>query len=315
MHSHSLGHWTHDHSFTQPNNSGAEKRTWIVVAITAVFMVVEIGAGSLFGSMALLADGLHMASHVAALSIAAYAYVYARSRAGDARFSYGTGKITALAGFASAVLLAAFAFFMILESVQRLFSPVAIAFNEAIIVAVVGLLANAISVVILKPEDHSHDHGHDHAHEHEHHHHHQDHNIKAAYMHVIADALTSILAIVALISGKYLGWVWLDPVIGVVGAAVILRWSWGLVRDASGMLLDHQAPARMVEAVRGAIEKGTGDNVTDLHIWSISPGTWAGAIALVTDKPQAPEHYKSLVTAAADIDHLTVEVHACPGPH
>ncbi|MCB2108352.1 MAG: CDF family Co(II)/Ni(II) efflux transporter DmeF, partial [Rhodobacteraceae bacterium] len=218
-----------------------------------------------------------------------------------------------------------FALAMVWESGHRLVAPVAIAFDQAIVVAIIGLVVNGISAVILKPESHHHDshHGHAHGHTHRHtqdrahdhahdHAHDDDHNLKAAYLHVIADALTSILAIAALISGKYLGWSWMDPVMGLVGAAVIIRWSWGLVGQTSGVLLDHQAPDQIIEAVRAAIENGSTDKVTDLHVWSIAPGKWAGAVAVISDDPQAPAHYKSLVASRVQVDHLTVEVHPCP---
>ncbi|MDX2225090.1 MAG: CDF family Co(II)/Ni(II) efflux transporter DmeF [Rhodospirillaceae bacterium] len=311
MHTHSTDAWTHDHSFAQHEKRRGEARTRIVIGLTTVTMAVEIAAGLAYGSMALLADGIHMASHAAALSIAAFAYWYARRHAHDARFSFGTGKVNALAGFASALLLAVFAAMMVWESGQRLVQPVEIAFNQAIVVALVGLAVNGVSALILKPQEHHHHEGHHDGHHEGHDHHHHDHNLKAAYLHVIADALTSILAVAALLGGKVLGWAWLDPAMGLVGAAVILRWSWGLVRDTSGVLLDRQAPAAVREQLRRSVERGTGDRVTDLHLWSIAPGTWAGAITVVSATPQAPGHYKALIDAAVHVEHLTVEVHAC----
>jgi cation diffusion facilitator family transporter len=218
MHTESLDRWQHDHIFGQDQQRVGEKRTLIVIAVTATMMVVEITTGILFGSMALLADGLHMGSHAVALLIALIAYIYARRHAGDERFSFGTGKVNALAGFTGAVLLAVFALVMAWESFDRLLDPVPIAFNSAILVAVVGLLVNGGCALIL---DAGHSHGNDH---------HHDHNLRSAYLHVIADALTSVLAIAALLTGKYLGWNWMDPVMGMVGAALVARWSVGLLR-------------------------------------------------------------------------------------
>jgi cation diffusion facilitator family transporter len=228
-----IGEWTHDHTFGQHRQMPGERRTLIVVAITATMMVVEITCGVLYGSMALLADGLHMASHAIALVIAYGAYVFARRYARDERFSFGTGKVNSLAGFTGAILLAGFALMMAWESVDRLFNPVMIRFNQAIVVAIVGLVVNAVSAVILGGHGHSHDQGHEHGHAHEddhdhgHHHHHDDHNLRSAYLHVIADALTSLFAIIALLGGKYLGLAWLDPVMGIVGATLVAHWSVG----------------------------------------------------------------------------------------
>ena len=215
MHSHDTDDWTHEHSFGQEQVQAGERKTIAVILITAIMMVVEIAAGLAFGSMALLADGLHMASHTVAIGIAAFAYIYARRHAFDPRFNFGTGKVNALAGFGSAVLLVIFVLFMAWESVLRFVNPVDIAFNQAIVVAVIGLAVNGVSAVILSQSpghDHGHGHAHDHEHEHDHDHHHHDHNLRAAYIHVIADALTSLLAIFALLAGKYFGLNWLDPV-------------------------------------------------------------------------------------------------------
>ncbi len=320
MHSQTLDALRHDHCFDLDKPRSGEKRTVIVIALTAAMMVGEIGAGLLFGSMALLADGLHMASHTAALSITVAAYVYVRRNARNPRWAFGTGKVNALAGFASAFLLAFFAGFMVWESLDRLINPVAISFNGAIIVAFLGLAVNAASVKILDIHDHdAHGHGaHHHAgHHHAGHHHagpghkHDDHNLRAAYLHVLADALTSVLAIVALIAGKYAGLVWLDPVMGIVGAVLVARWSWGLLRSTSAVLLDHQAPADLRQAVQDAIEEGCDDRVSDLHVWSIGPGIYAGIIALVTHEPKPPAHYKRLLPVGLGLVHVTLEVHHC----
>ena len=221
--------WLHDHSFGQDKKRSGETRTVIVILITATMMGVEIAAGLAFGSMALLADGLHMASHAAALSISAFAYYFARKRAHDRSFSFGTGKVNSLGGYTGAILLVLFALLMVSESIHRLIEPVAISFNQAIGVAIVGLVVNGVSVFILGHDDHHH-HGHDHGevgHDHHHDGHHHDHNLRAAYLHVLADTLTSLLAIVALLAAKYYGWIWMDPVMGIVGAILITKWSMG----------------------------------------------------------------------------------------
>lgn len=293
---------THDHVFDNHLRRDGESRTLIVVAVTAIMMVIEIVAGVAYGSMALLADGLHMASHTAALSLALIAYVVARRLARDRRFSFGVGKINTLAGFASAILLLGFAAAMVTESIGRLINPVEISFDSALLVAVIGLIVNGLSAWILSSSSHSggHVHGHDHDH---------DHNLRAAYLHVLADALTSILAIVALLAGKYFGAVWLDAVMGIVGAALVTRWSLGLIRDSSRVLLDYQASPEILGRVKQAVETGTGDRVTDLHVWMIGPGLHAADIALVTDDPQPPGVYKARLPRDCGIAHATVEVH------
>lgn len=303
MHTHSITNWQHDHTFGQDKAKAGERRTLIVMAITAIMMVVEIAAGIVFGSMALLADGLHMASHTMALGITAIAYVYTRYHAHDTRFSFGAGKVNALAGFTSAVLLAVFALLMAWESVDRFFNPVSIVFDQAILVAVVGLLVNAISFLILR--------GHHHGHEHDHGHDHEDHNLRGACLHVLADALTSLLAICALLAGKFFGLNWMDPLMGIVGAMLVARWSQGLIYDTSRILLDHQAPAHIREAIKESIERQDNNRIADLHIWSIGPNVYAGGITLVTDEPKSPEHYKALLPDDLGVVHTTVEVHRC----
>ena len=297
--------------------------------MTAVTMIVEVAAGIAFGSMALLADGLHMASHATALSLAVLAYVYCRRKAGDPRFAFGTGKVNSLGGYTSALLLAGFALYMAVEGVTRLMAPVPIAFDGAIIVAVVGLIVNGISVVILDvrhqapdhgagERDHGADrHGHHHAQGHGHgtgyHHggHHSDHNLRGAYLHVLADALTSLLAIVALLAGKYLGMIWMDPAMGIVGAVLVSRWAWGLLRDSSSTLLDRQAPDTVLDAIRRSVESLGDSRVADLHVWSIGPGLFAAEVAVVSHEPEEPSAYKELL-AEAGLVHVTVEVHRCP---
>jgi cation diffusion facilitator family transporter len=276
-------------------------------------MVVEITTGLAYGSMALLADGLHMGSHTAALGITTIAYVYTRRCAADSRFCFGTGKVNAFAGYTSAVLLALFALLMAGESINRFFNPVDIAFNQAIVVAVLGLIVNGASMIMLGGHHHDHDHDHDHQHTDTHHHGHAhaDHNLRAAYLHVLADALTSLLAIFALLTGKYLGLNWMDPAMGIVGAILVARWSLGLIRDTSGILLDHQAPGVMLEQTRTAIESVDDNRITDLHIWSIGPGIYSATITVVSDIPKSPEYYKNLIPKDLGIVHTIVEVHHC----
>jgi len=295
----------HEHHFGQAEPKGGEARTRIVVALTAAFMVVEVAAGLAFGSMALLADGLHMASHASALGLALIAYIYARRHAHDLRFSFGTGKVNSLAGFASAVVLALFAVIMAVESVRRFVRPVAISFDEAIVVAVLGLLVNGASVVILRVrhegEDGEHEHDHDHHHRH-------DHNLRAAHLHVLADALTSILAIIALVAARQLGAVWMDPAMGVVGGALVARWSWRLLKDSGSVLLDRQAPDSTVHAVARAVEADSRLRLVDLHVWSIGPGYRAAIVSVATSQPCQPSEVERLIPNDLGIAHLTIEV-------
>lgn len=279
----------------------AERRTHKVIALTAVMMVVEIAAGAVYGSMALLADGWHMGTHVAALGITVFAYRYARRHAHDPRYSFGTGKMGVLGGFASAVALGVVALLMAVESLTRFFEPAAIRFNEAMLVAVTGLAVNLVSAALLG--GHEHDEGEAHAH-------HHDHNLRAAYLHVLADALTSLTAIVALATGKLLGWVWMDPLMGIVGAAVITRWSYGLLRDTSVILLDGNADEATVVAMRRALEAQAGSRVSDLHVWHIAPHRLAAIVTVETDTPLPPAHYQQALAAVAPLSHVTVEVNA-----
>lgn len=306
MHSNNIHHWLHDHTFAQDRKRPGESRTLIVIAITTVMMAVELFAGVMFGSMALLADGLHMASHAVALSITAFAYVYARRNARNSQYSFGTGKVNALGGFTGAVLLAIFALFMGIESIGRLLNPVEIVFNQAIFVAVLGLLVNGVSVFILGVKDHGHDHHH--THEHDHHH---DHNLRSAYLHVMADALTSVLAIVALLAAKYLGFIWMDPVMGVVGAILVARWSYGLLGSTSVVLLDRQAPEALREKIRQAAEQDGDTRVTDLHVWSIGPEIYSALISVVAHNPATPVEYKARIPRSLGLVHVSIEVHEC----
>jgi cation diffusion facilitator family transporter len=293
--------WQHDHDFAVINEKG-ERRTLQVLFLTACTMVVEIIAGSMFGSMALLADGWHMATHVAAFMITIFAYRFARKNADNPAFAFGAGKVSVLGGFASAIALAVVALVMLIESVQRILDPQAIQFNEAIAVAVLGLTVNLVSALLLQDGHHGH------THQHDHHHHHHDHNLRAAYLHVLADALTSLLAIIALLSGKYFGWGWLDPVMGIVGALVITRWSYGLLRETGPVLLDGSIEEDYKRSIRETIE-GEGDNrVTDLHVWRLGPGHYSIILSLVTRHPRPPHHYKALLAGFERLSHITVEV-------
>ncbi len=283
-----------------------EARTRWVVAMTAITMVVEIAAGVVYGSMALLADGLHMASHAAALGMSAFAYAYARRHAHDTRYSFGTGKVNSLAGFASAVVLVLFAIMMGMESVGRFLEPVPIAYNQAIVVAILGLIVNGVSVFVLRE---GHDHHHDHRSQDGLHH---DHNLRAAHLHVLADALTSILAIIALLAAKYFGVNWMDPMMGIVGGALVARWSWGLMRTTSQVLLDRQAPQEILDEIQTALDAGSLELV-DLHVWEIGPGYRAAIIGVESVESVGVEEIRRLMPERLGIAHLTVEVQKSRG--
>lgn len=324
MHSETLDNWRHHHVFLGAHHARNEGRTWLVVGLTAVMMAGEIIAGLAFGSMALLADGFHMATHAGALSIAGLAYWYARRHARDARFCFGTGKLGELAGYSSAMILAVVALMIGVESVFRLTAPVPIRFTEAIIVAVIGLAVNLLSAWLLHAGDAENDHHHDDAHAqhhhdegHGHHHHghddhgHEDHNLRSAYFHVLTDALTSVLAIAALVTGWLYGWVWMDPLMGIVGAVVIARWSWGLLKGAGAVLLDMSADDKTEDRIRASIESD-GDRIADLHLWRVGPGHIAAIVSVVSDRPQEPQAYKSRLAQIPKLSHVTIEVHRCP---
>jgi len=294
-----LSRWRHSHAFGQDKKQSGEFRTFIVIAITSSMMLVEIVAGLAFGSMALLADGLHMGSHTIALSINAFAYVYARRNANNERYSFGTGKVNTLGGYTGAILLAVVASMMAWESVERLIAPISIAFNQAIIVAVLGLVVNGASVFILGINQ-------GHGHEHEHHRH--DHNLRSAYFHVLADAITSLLAIFALLVGKYFGAVWMDSVMGVVGAALVARWSLGLLKSTGVILLDQQSSKETQDSIRKTIENDD-NRIVDLHLWAVGPDIYSAVISIVSRFPQQPEYYKSLLANDLTLDHVSIEVH------
>jgi len=302
----------HSHVFLGSDHRRNERRIWLVIALTTVMMVVEIGAGSVYGSMALMADGWHMSTHASAMLISALAYLYARRHANNARFTFGTGKLGDLAGFASAIVLALIALLMGWESLLRLFAPVAINFHEAIAIAVAGLVVNIVSAWLLRG-DHGHDHhGHSHAHEHHHDHGHahggKDNNLRSAYIHVIADAMTSVLAIAALLLGSRFGWTFLDPLMGIVGGLVILQWSWSLLRASGGILLDFiPAGEDLPDEIREAIETGE-DRITDLHVWQVGPGHHAAIVAVATPLSRDPAFYKARLADIHELSHVTVEV-------
>lgn len=312
MHREDLSRHVHGHRFAGAAESVSERRTLLVVVLTGAMMVAEIVAGVMTGSMALLADGWHMGSHFAALGLAAFAYGFARRHAHDRRFTFGTGKVSPLSAFASASVLGLIAIVMAYESVQRLVSPVAIDFSTALIVAVIGLGVNLGSALLLSGGHHHHepeDHGDE---QHDHHH---DHNLRAAYLHVLADALTSLLAIIALGGGVLLGLRWLDPVMGLAGAGVILWWSWGLIRRSSKVLLDMEANAVIAETIRSLIEADADNRVADLHLWQVGTGHLALIVSIVTHHPRPPEHYKGLLASVGSLSHVTVEVVSCPENH
>lgn len=280
----------------------------MVIALTFIMMVAEIAAGVAFGSMALLADGMHMATHAGALALSAAAYAYARRHLHNPRYSFGTGKVGDLAGFTSAIILALFAVMIGWESAQRLARPVPIDFADATLVAAIGLVVNLASALLLHGGHHHHDHdGADDHHDHQAHGHHHDHNLRAAYFHVLADALTSVLAIAGLLAGRYFGWVWMDPAVGILGAIVIARWSWGLMRDAGAVLLDTVPDQRVPGAIRTVLEDGD-VRVTDLHVWRVGPSHNAAVISLVAHNPQPPGFYKERLSTVGGLCHVTVEV-------
>ncbi|PYK57135.1 MAG: cation transporter, partial [Verrucomicrobia bacterium] len=297
----------HTHNFV-PDFSGAERRTRIVIGITAVMMVLEIAFGLASHSMALLADGWHMSTHVIAFLITAMAYYLSRKHSSNAQFTFGTGKIGVLGGFSSAVVLAMIALLMAGESAHRLFVPLTIHFNEAIGIASLGLLVNLSCALLLKGDSHHHHHdGHGHAGDHRH-----DLNLRAAYVHVLADAFTSVLAIVALTGGKFAGWSWLDPIIGIVGSGVVFSWAYALLRDTSGILLDRTPPSsHLPEEIRRAVESDGDSLVTDLHVWQVGTGKFAAIVSIVAHEPRSSGEYRELLREHEELVHLTIETQHC----
>ena len=301
----------HDHIFLGQNHERNERRVWLVIAITASMMLIEIVAGNLYGSMALVADGWHMSTHAGAMLITVLAYGYARRHATDRRFTFGTGKLGDLAGFASAVALALIAVLIGWEGVVRLANPVPISFNQALAVAIVGLVVNLVSAWLLNDApSHHHDHGHHHDHHSDHSSSAKDNNLRAAYFHVLADALTSVLAIVALALGRSYGWLWADPVMGVIGALVILRWSWRLIRESGNVLLDATTEGAKVHEEIGEALAGSEDTIADLHVWQIGPGHFSAIVSLATQSPKDSSFYKAKLSHIHELSHLTVETQA-----
>ena len=323
MHSEKINQLQHDHNFAVINRKG-ERRTRLVLVLTLLTMILEIAAGIVFGSMALLADGWHMGTHVAAFMITLYAYRYSRRHAHDGKFAFSSGKVGVLGGFASSVALGVVALMMLIESGERILSPRIIQFDHALLVAGFGLFINFVCALLLK-DSHQHSHSHSHAHEHDHHdhhhhEHHSDHNLRAAYFHVLADALTSLLAIIALYSGKMYGWQWLDPTMGIVGALIISRWSFLLMRETSPVLLDESIALKYKTAIKDVIENNADNRIADLHVWRVGPDHFAAIISVVSHQPKPPGYYKDLLIQSQRLKqygnglklaHITVEVHEC----
>lgn len=342
----SVGGTAHEHVFLGAAHERNERKTWAVIALCGAMMLAEIVGGNLFGSLALIADGLHMSTHAGAMLIAALAYTYARRHARDRRFVFGTGKLGDLAGFTSAIVLAMIALLIGYEAVMRFLAPVPIHFGEAIAIAVLALFVNLASVWLLGGDHHGHahtdEHGHAHAHTDEHSHTHvhidehrhthagtgdaghahphadtprakphaghRDHNIRSAYIHVMADAAVSVLAIIGLVLARVFGWLWMDPLAGVIGALVIANWSWSLLRDTGAILLDMSPDQRMADSMRRAIEAG-GDRVMDLHVWRVGPGHMSAILSVETaDRDRDPRFYHSLLKHFDGLSHVTVEV-------
>jgi len=305
MHTHKLEHWQHEHDFSVLHEHG-ERRTLQVLFLTATMMIIEVVAGVIYGSMALLADGWHMGTHAAAFMITVFAYRYARRHSASPAFAFGTGKVSVLGGFASAVALAVVALVMLAESAQRLFTPHVIHFNEAIGVAVLGLAINIISALLL--QDHHVQEAHNH-----HHAHHHDHNLKAAYLHVLADALVSVLAIGGLLAAKFGDWAFVDPLVGLVGSVVIVSWSIGLARQSGGILIDAVPDRALAAEMRQRLE-ANGDAVSDLHLWRVGPGHYAAMVSILSGNPEPPQTYKDKLGGLPRLSHVTVEVERCPSP-
>src|SRR5437660_1663208 len=304
-------HFRHSHDFVRDFSRG-ERRTRFVIVITGVMMVVEITAGLLSHSMALLADGWHMSTHVSAFLITAIVYYFTRRHASNVQFSFGTGKIGVLGGFASAVVLSVVAFLMAGESVHRLFVPLSIHFNEAIAIACIALIVNLVCALLLKEDDHSRPRVQDrHRHSHDH-----DLNLRAAYLHVLADAFTTFLAIIALTSGKFFGWFWLDPVVGLVGSGVVFSWAYSLLRDTSGILLDRTPiSSDLPEEIRRAVEADGDSIVTDLHVWQMGTGKFAAIVSIVAHEPKTSDAYRELLREHEELVHLTIETQHCREDH
>src|ERR1035438_7772464 len=305
MHMTDISRWKHSHDFTA-DFSAAEKNTRRVLILTAAMMIAEIIFGLKFHSMALFADGLHMGTHVTAFLITVLAYFFAGRHASDARFSFGTGKFGVLGAFASAIVLGGIGVVMAGESIGRLIHPLPIQFNQAIVVACLGLTVNVVSAWILKDQHHHH-----HDEEHGHYHHH-DLNLRSAYLHVIADAFTSLLAIAALVSGKFFGWYWMDAIMGLIGSAVIGQWAYSLMRQTTVILLDKEPEESDLNyEIRKAIEDDSDTVIADLHIWQVGMNKFAAIISLVAHEPKSPEFYKKLLLQHEELAHVTIEINRC----
>lgn len=312
---HDHGLWTHDHRYLAHGHEQSERRTSLAAGVTTVFMAVEIVAGFAFGSMALIADGVHMATHVGALGLAAGAYWLARRHAANTRFTFGSGKFGDLAAFASAVVLGMVGLGVAIESFRRFLSPVAVDYRDAALIAAIGLGVNLVCAFILGG---GHEHGHDNTHDHDHDHHHAhthrgtDHNLRAAYAHVLADAATSLLALGALTIGLFYGIRWLDPLVGIVGAGVIGSWAYGLVRDSGLVLLDAEADPSLSRDIRRIIENDIGARVADLHLWRLGPGHQGLIVSLVSPDVTTSEQVKAALRRHhPDLSHVTVEIAVC----
>lgn len=306
-HEHAATDLLHSHEFGEQNREGERRTAW-VMWITIVTMVVEIVAGWMTGSMALLADGWHMGTHATALGIAWAAFVFTRKHARDPRFTFGTGKVGILAAFGSAIVLAGVAILMFWESGARLIHPTAIRFDQALLVAIIGLVVNLVSALLLGQP---HEHGHGHADTAKKGHVHHDHNMRAAYIHVLADAFTSVLAIAALLAARQWGWMRADPLMGIVGGVIILRWAWGLARETGHILVDGDIPPEEPEAIRRAIESDGDSKVTDLHVWRVGATEKAAIVSLVTSQPQPPSAYRAALRSFDDLKHISIEVNTC----
>ncbi|MGC2410366.1 MAG: CDF family Co(II)/Ni(II) efflux transporter DmeF [Methyloceanibacter sp.] len=320
MHTHSIEDFRHAHVFLGEAHARNERKTWTVIAICTAMMVAEIIGGVWFGSVALVADGLHMSTHAGALLIAALAYTYSRRYAGDERFVFGTGKLGDLAAFTSAIALAMIALLIGYESLSRFFNPVPIAFNQAIPIAVVGLGINLVSAFLLREDrDHHHHHHPHHETDQAHAHsksvlHHRDHNLRAAFVHVLADAAVSVLVIIGLVAGRQFGWIWMDPLMGLIATVVIMNWSWSLVRAAGAVLLDVSPDPALAAKIAARLEQ-RGDRLSDLHLWRVGPGHIAAIVSVVSDHPESSSVYKKRLSDLPGLSHITIEVERCPGLH
>lgn len=306
---------SHDHVFLGSAHDENARVTLLVVALTAVMMVGEIVAGYLTGSMALLADGFHMATHAGALGVAAIAYRYAKRHVHDPSFSFGTGKVGDLSGFASALVLAMVAIGIGIESIGRLLQPITVAYDEATIIAVLGLAVNIVSALLLSAGHHAHghsDHDHHHDHGHSHHRHGEDNNLRSAYFHVLADAMTSLLAILALLAGRFFAWAWLDPATGAVGSIVIARWSWMLMRDTAVVLLDRTA-GPIEQEIRQQLQTHYDLQIVDLHVWRLGPQAHAAIVSILSNSVE--REVRECLEALGSLSHLTIEVRPRPATH